>query len=337
MKVLVLYNYSDNEVVEKKDPSEKFVKECAFAVKEVLEDSKHQIKINPLKDNIQSLKSLIELLSNGDFNIVFNLCEGFGWDSSMEHNVAGIFELLKINFTGSNSVTLASCLNKGRTKEVLTFYGIKTPDFQVLSSPSEEIRGTLKPPFIIKPLMEDASIGIRDDSVIYESSLFKSRVSSFFEKYKEPALIEEYIDGREFNVAVLGNSQTEVLPISEIDFSGLPKGMNKVCTYESKWYKESIAYQKTPPVCPAEVDQKLEKKIKSVAAKAYRAMGCRDYARIDMRLSVDGTLYVIEVNPNPDLSTDAGFANIARAAGMSYKELISKILNLALIRYNGQS
>ena len=334
MKVFILYNYSDKNVAGEKDPSEKFVKECAFAVKDALDDSMRKIQTNPLKDNIKSLKSLIELLSNGKFDIVFNICEGFGWDSSMEHNVAGILELLKIKFTGSGSVTLASCLDKGRTKEVLTFHGIKTPGFGVLSSPSGEISSSLKLPLIIKPLMEDASIGIGDNSVIDNRSLFKSAVSSFFKKYKKPALVEEYIDGRELNVAVLGNSQLEVLPVSEIDFSGLPKGMNKVCTYESKWYKKSVAYRKTPPVCPAEIDKKLEKKIKDVAAKAYRAMNCRDYARIDMRLSHDGTLYVIEVNPNPDLSTDAGFANIARAAGLSYKELILKILNLALIRYN---
>jgi len=334
VKVLVLYNFSDKNETLEKDPSEESVKICASSVKEALEQSNYQVQINALMDNVKSLKSLINSLSDGNVDIVFNLCEGFGWDSSMEHNVAGILELLNIKFTGSDSFTLASCLNKGRTKEILSFHGIKTPNFQVMLSPSDKIKKSLKPPLIIKPLMEDASIGIKNDSVVYEFSELKRKIPAFFEKYKKPALIEEYIDGREFNVAILGNSELEVLPISEIDFSGLPQGMNKICTYESKWHSESIAYQKTPPICPARTDSKLEKEIKKISTEAYKAMGCRDYARVDMRLSTDGALYVLEVNPNPDLSTDAGFANIAKAANMSYKELISKIIKLALMRYD---
>lgn len=336
MNILVLYNYSDKEETLEKDSSEEAVKECAFSVKKALECFNHQVIMYMLMDTADSLKSMIELLTKGNIDIIFNLCEGFGWDSTMEHNIAGIFELLNIKFTGSGSFTLASCLNKGRTKEVLTFYGIRTPNFQTLFSPHDKIKEGLNLPFIIKPLMEDASIGIQNNSVIYEASDIEKTVSGFFQRFKKSALIEEYIDGREFNVAVIGNSELQALPVSEIDFSGLPKGMNRVCTYESKWNYESIEFKKTPPVCPAKIDSKLEEEIKNIAIKAYKAMECSDYGRVDMRLSNDGKLHVLEVNPNPDLSTDAGFSNIAKASGMSYEMLILEILKHALMRYKSQ-
>ena len=336
MNVLVLYNYSDKQETLEKDYSEEAVKECAFSVRKALECFNHQVIMFTLMDTTDSLKSMIELLAKGNIDIIFNLCEGFGWDSTMEHNIAGIFELLNIKFTGSGSFTLASCLNKGRTKEVLTFYGIRTPNFQTLFSPHNKIKKELTLPLIIKPLMEDASVGIRNNSVIYEASEIEKMVSLFFERYKKSALVEEYIDGREFNVAIMGNSELEVLPVSEIDFSGLPKEMNRICTYESKWDYESIAFRRTPPVCPAKIDSGLEEEIKEVAIKTYRAMECSDYARVDMRLSNDGKLYVLEANPNPDLSTDAGFSNIAKASGMSYETLILKILEIALMRYKSK-
>ena len=336
MNILILYNFSDKEETLEKDSSEEAVKECAFSVKKALEYFNHQVMMCMLMDTNDSLKSMIELLMRGNIDIIFNLCEGFGWDSTMEHNIAGIFELLNIKFTGSGSFALVSCLNKGRTKEVLTFYRIRTPNFQALFSPDDKIRDELNLPLIIKPLMEDASIGIRNNSVIYKAQDIEERVYSFFKKFKKPALVEEYIDGREFNVAIIGNSELQVLPVSEIDFSGLPEGMNKVCSYESKWNYESIEFKKTPPVCPARIDSKLEEEIKNTAIKAYKAMECSDYGRVDMRLSDDGRLYVLEVNPNPDLSVDAGFSNIAKASGMSYETLISKILELSLLRYKSQ-
>src|SRR3989304_10428726 len=333
MNILILYNFSDKEETLEKDSSEEAVKECAFSVKKALEYFNHKVTMCMLMDTNDSLKSMIELLMRGNIDIIFNLCEGFGWDSTMEHNIAGIFELLNIKFTGSGSFALVSCLNKGRTKEVLTFYRIRTPNFQALFSPDDKIRDELNLPLIIKPLMEDASIGIQNNSVIYKAADIEERVYSFFKKFKKPALVEEYIDGREFNVAIIGNSELQVLPVSEIDFSGLPEGMNRVCSYESKWNYESIEFKKTPPVCPAKIDSKLEEEIKNTAIKAYKAMECSDYGRVDMRLSDDGKLYVLEVNPNPDLSVDAGFSNIAKASGMSYETLISKILSLALLRY----
>src|SRR3990172_5528898 len=215
MNILILYNFSDKEETLEKDSSEEAVKECAFSVKKALEYFNHQVMMCMLMDTNDSLKSMIELLMRGNIDIIFNLCEGFGWDSTMEHHIAGIFELLNIKFTGTGSFALVSCLNKGRTKEILSYHGIKTPNFQSIYSNSRKIKESLRIPLIIKPLMEDASIGIKNDSVVYDISMLGNRVSSFLKKYKKPALVEEYIDGREFNVAVMGNSCLEVLPISE--------------------------------------------------------------------------------------------------------------------------
>ena len=200
MNILILYNFSDKEETLEKDSSEEAVKECAFSVKKALEYFNHQVMMCMLMDTNDSLKSMIELLMRGNIDIIFNLCEGFGWDSTMEHNIAGIFELLNIKFTGSGSFALVSCLNKGRTKEVLTFYRIRTPNFQALFSPDDKIRDELNLPLIIKPLMEDASIGIRNNSVIYKAQDIEERVYSFFKKFKKPFYLITFKSSQLFNI-----------------------------------------------------------------------------------------------------------------------------------------
>jgi D-alanine-D-alanine ligase len=152
--------------------------------------------------------------------------------------------------------------------------------------------------------------------------------------YKQDIIAEEYIEGRELNVAVLGNS---ILPVSEIDFTGLPENFPKIVTYDGKWIAESIYYENTKPKCPADLDKKLKKKVETIALHAFEALGCRDYARIDLRISKSGKPYVIEVNPNPDISEDSGFARAASAKGISYPELLFTIANYALKRKKNDS
>ncbi|MCK7516324.1 MAG: ATP-grasp domain-containing protein [Ignavibacteriales bacterium] len=175
-------------------------------------------------------------------------------------------------------------------------------------------------------------MGISENSVVNSYGEFKKHFTFLTETYNKSLIVEEYIVGRELNCAVLGDKP---LPISEIDFTGLPEGLPKIVTYDGKWIEGSTYYNFTKPVCPANIDPEIKKKVEELAIKAYKALGCRDYARVDVRVSNDGTPYVIEINPNPDVSSDSGFARAAAASGKSYGELLFTITNFALQRkYN---
>jgi D-alanine-D-alanine ligase len=262
---------------------------------------------------------------------IFNFVESIEGVASYEYCIAGIFELLGYQFTGNTPITLGNCLNKERAKNILRSFGIQTPKSQIIK-PTDKILKTsfnLKFPVILKLLTEDASIGISELSVVNDYSELTKQLRFLFETYKQDVIAEEYIEGRELNIAILGD---QILPISEITFDGLPDNLPKIITYDSKWIEDSVYYQHTIPSCPANIEKSARKNIEAVAIEAYRAMNCRDYARVDIRLSNDGSPYVIEVNPNPDISTDSGFARAALAAGISYGELLYTIANFALTR-----
>ncbi|MBI4534851.1 MAG: ATP-grasp domain-containing protein [Ignavibacteriae bacterium] len=250
-----------------------------------------------------------------------------------EMNVAGIYELLKIPYTGASSITLGTALNKPRVKEILGFHGIRTPNFQVFhASDRIVLKEGLDFPLIVKPSREDASVGIDDRSVVYNLIELRRRVRYIFQEFEQPALVEQYIDGREFNVGILGNKKPVVLPISEIDFSGLTDDMHKIVSYDAKWMHGTIAYDGTKGVCPAKIPSEQESMLKDIALQCYRIIGCRDYARVDFRLTTDGVPYVLEVNPNPDISDDAGFARSARVHGLAFHQIVGKIVEIALER-----
>ena len=241
--------------------------------------------------------------------------------------------LPRSSYTGAPAFVLGSCLNKARTKEILAFHGIKTARFAIVKNIGElqEDLG-LKYPLIVKPSREDASTGIDNGSVVEDLAALKKKVRGIFSEYDQPALIEEYINGRELNVAIVGNKRPIVFPISEIDFSGLPANYPKIVTYNAKWMQGTIEYTGTVGVCPAPIPAELEKKVKEIALKCYKAMGLRDYGRVDLRIDKNLVPYVLEVNPNPDLSDDAGFARSARTYGMSFEDTVAKIVEYALER-----
>jgi D-alanine-D-alanine ligase len=180
--------------------------------------------------------------------------------------------------------------------------------------------------------VEDASAGINEKSVVYDRKELEERVEYIIKMFKQPALVEEFIDGREVNVAILGNNPPVVLPISEIDFSHLPSHLPKIVSYEAKWIPNTDYYEKTIPICPAPLEPELERKIKDIALSCYKIMGCRDYARVDMRIDKEGNPYVLEVNPNPDLSRNAGFMRSASVYGLTPEETIVKIAEIAIER-----
>jgi D-alanine-D-alanine ligase len=266
---------------------------------------------------------------------IFNFVESIDGVSSYEYCLAGLFEMLGFDFTGNLPASLGNCLNKAKAKIILRSFGINTPDSIIIKiGQSDRFNSdnfALKFPVILKLLNEDASIGISELSVVNDYDSLNKHISFLKSTYSQDILAEEYIDGRELNIAVLGN---KVLPISEIKFDGLPKGLPQIVTYDGKWIADSIYYENTKPSCPAQLNPELRVKIEETALLAFNAMDCRDYARVDMRLNRMNIPYVIEVNPNPDISMDSGFARAAAAAGMSYSDLLFTITGFALKRKN---
>jgi D-alanine-D-alanine ligase len=310
--------------------------------------------INKIKNHLKKYFSTVEALSV-DSNVerivskinkfspdaIFNFVESVEGVSSFEYCTAGLFELLGFEYTGNTPFCLGNCLNKERTKNILRSFGIRTPKSFIFHVSERNYKNgiltrkfNLKFPVILKLLNEDASIGISEFSVVNNSEELKKQFGFLSETYKQDIIAEEYIDGREFNVAVLGDT---ILPVSEIDFTGLPENFPKIVTYDGKWIAESIYYDNTKPVCPAVLDKKLKKKITEVALEAFNALSCRDYARVDIRVDKSGKPYVIEVNPNPDISEDSGFARAAAAKGINYPELLFTIANFAMNRRKNDS
>ncbi len=294
--------------------------------------SKRYLDVKTLAVN-SDIKTFINKISYYSPDVIVNFVESVEGNSNFECYIAGLYDLLGIPYTGNNSLSLGNCLNKVRTKQILKSHKIKTPKYFIAHvnyyPTPKDLK--LKFPVITKLAREDASIGISEFSVINDHKKLIEQLKYLFYNYNQEVLIEEYIEGRELNVAILGD---EILPISEICFEGLPDYLPRIITYEAKWLPESIYYKNTIPICPAELDIKTKARIETIAKRAFEALECRDYARIDIRLNKDNIPYVIEVNPNPDISPDAGFIRSAAAAGISYEEVLYRITNFALQRQN---
>src|SRR3989304_6872721 len=276
-----------------------------------------------IKDDILSL---LKDIKKNKPDIVFNFVEIYKEDSRNEMNIVGLLELLRMPFTGAPPMALANCQSKIFTKRLLNAIGIKTPRFKILKKLPKSFRHSLKYPLIVKPAYEDASVGIENESIVENVEKLKERTDYIIKYFTQPALVEEFIEGRELNVAVLGDLEPAALPISEIDFSTMPDHLHNIVSYQAKWDPKHESYHKTIPVCPAPLPLNLERKAKELAFKAFRVMGCRDYARIDMRLSKDNKLYVLEVNPNPDITDGAGFMRSAERDGMTYTQALKQIV-----------
>src|SRR3989338_2987719 len=297
------------------------------SVKKALLKNNHKVKTltvdKKILSNISKLKSC---------DIVFNLAdEGFYENvPSQEPYFPAFLDTNEIKYTGSNYLTLGISNNKALTKNLLLGSRIPTPKFQIISHHKERRNTKLCFPLIVKPLCEDGSVGIRNDSVVRNTPQLKNRIKFVLSTYQQPALVEEYIEGREFNVAILGNEKPEVLEISEIIFD-LPKNFNKIVSYNAKLLSRSKEYKGTTPKCPAVVSKRLRKKIIEISLNVYNTLNIQDYGRIDLRVNKNN-VFVIEANPNPDISENGGLANIARKSGMRYEQLIQKILQYAVER-----
>jgi len=267
-------------------------------------------------------------LKNLNTDLVFNLFEGFCGSPETEAVLPEIISKMGIPCTGCPASALKLGLDKAKMKVILKAAGIKTPDFQLLN-PETINWFRLGYPCIVKPRCEDASHGLSSGSVVNDYASLERQIGLVSNGYSGGALVEEFIDGREFNATILGDSECCVLPVSEIIYS-LPSGMPRILTFAAKWEPDSPYFEGTKVVCPAEVEAEERERIAETAVAAFQILDGQGYARVDMRMDREGQVNVIEVNPNPDISPSSGAVRQAKAAGMTYTQFIEKIIQLAL-------
>jgi len=278
-------------------------------------------------------QSLIAL-ARADADVFFNLTESYAGDDTKDMNIAAYLDLLDKPYTGAGPHALYLAQDKALAKKIFAFHGIRTPFFATSYKGKVDHAHDVSFPLIVKPCSEDGSIGIDMGSVVESIKDLMERIHYIHEEFDSPALIEEYIEGREIYAAVLGNENPEVLPMVELDLSKLPEGTPKIAGKEVKWDKETEHYRVTKSAPAEDLDEKTAEKLSETALAAYQALKLRDYGRIDMRLTPNGEVYVIEANPNPWLSSGAEFHMAARKAGRTYTQLIGEIIDLARSRYS---
>ena len=266
--------------------------------------------------------------------VVFNLCESIRGDNRFEGLLPLLLDLEGISYTGSGAFPLSLALRKDKTKEVLRARGVPTPAAELLDHPDTS-RVTLDFPLIVKPVREDASVGICSASVVRDRQALDDRVKYVLAHYRQPVLVEQYIEGREIYVSLLERpgDRPQIFPFFEIDFSDMPSDRPRIVSFEGKWVEDSVEYRGTRPVRCEGLSPALRTRVAETALAAFEAIGLRDYARMDVRLAPDGVPYVIDVNPNCDLSDLAGgFSKAARAGGLSYEDVVLRLVELALSR-----
>jgi D-alanine-D-alanine ligase len=285
---------------------------------------------------VEADERVFERLRSQRPDIVFNIAEGL-YGVSREAQIPAMMELLQIPYTGSDPLTLAVCLDKSRAKEILAYHHIPTARFSVVSRVSEIPKVALPFPLMVKPLHEGSSKGIYNSSLVSNTDELAREITTVLETYNEPALVEEYLEGREFTVAMLGNGDhVNVLPIIEIKFDSLPKHVAPIYSYEAKWIWDTIDQPLDIYDCPAKLPERLQIQIETICRKAYSILRCRDWCRIDIRLDHAGTPHILELNPLPGIlpnpNDNSCFPKAARTAGISYQQLIQTVLALAAHR-----
>jgi D-alanine-D-alanine ligase len=261
--------------------------------------------------------------------VIFNWCEGLDGEPNNYEAVPPILEGLGFAYTGSSAWSLAMTQRKGETKQLLLENKIPTPVSKIYDR--AVLNGWRRYPAMVKPANEHCSFGITRDSVVDNAQQLKDRVQYVLDTWKGPALAEDFIDGMEFNISVWGNHNPTVLPLAAIDYAVFDDYHDRLCSFDAKWNPESEAYRLTGVICPAPVDPVLKRRIERTAVRAYQALRLRDYGRIDMRVR-NGVPYVLDVNANPDVTMEAGFARSARVAGFDYGRMAARILTLAAER-----
>jgi D-alanine-D-alanine ligase len=338
VKVTILYNtfegyeeYPGANIeasLEKKGKKRKKKKTDIEAITDALSDLKHEPSILAIDGRPQTLTQVAR--STADLH--FNLVESYAGDDSKEMHFAAFLDLVEKRYTGAGPQGSFLAMDKSIAKQIVRYYDLYTPYSALIDKGRVEHAQDIQFPVIVKPAAEDASKGIDASSVVRTIKELFERIAYVHEEFDSPALLEEYIEGREIYAAVLGNERAEALPLVELDLSKLPEGMPRIAGYEVKFDVTTEAYKTTRSAPARNLDEDLTATIQQTALTAFRALKLRDYGRIDLRLTDAGKVYVIEANPNPWLDPTAEFAMAAKEGGRSYTEMIGEIVELAMGR-----
>jgi D-alanine-D-alanine ligase len=343
LKVTILYDLWEEEPAEvqeeapvprkrkgQKKRKKRPVKHDREEIFEALEKLGHEPSYYVLDGRLQSLLGLAKCGAD----LIFNLTESYAGDDTKEMHVTAFLDMLEIPYTGAGPHAHILAQDKSIAKKMFAFYGIQSPYFATSYRGAIDHAHDIAFPLIVKPTSEDGSIGIGADAVVNSVKELMERVSYIQTEFDSPALIEEYIEGREIYAAILGSYESaHGLPLVELDLSKLPKGVPRIASQDVKFERETEAYKLTKSAIAEDLDEETEARLTETAVKAYRAVKLRDYGRIDMRLSSKGEVYVIEANPNPWLSSGQEFAMAARKSGLSYTQMIGEIVELAMARH----
>ncbi len=303
-------------------------RQAAAALKEA---GWHKTALLPIADNLQEACRRLSRLKP---LALVNLCEGFRGQPQLEAQMAGLWELLNFPYTGNRARALQLCQNKYQTKLLLSSIGVRVPKAW-LATTENDIPQTVPWPLIVKPVAEDGGIGIYARSVVHDRSDLAAQIRRITRRYAQPALVEQYIEGREFNVAVIERPELAVLPVTEILFKNLKSGLPHLVGFQAKWQEQHFYYRKTVPQCPADLAPRLTAELQQAALRAWTIAGLRGYARFDVRLDQRGRFWFLEINPNPDTSRGAGLARALEAADIAYAGFWAAQIEVALRRAKG--
>jgi D-alanine-D-alanine ligase len=322
----ILYNQHSQEDDYYYIEADEAVIEEVNAIKKALTELGYNYFLIPFRKKYA--KRVFNKILKHDWYCLVNLCESVDGKNLDQMQIPAFLDILRIPYTGSGPYSIALTTDKAATKGVLAACGLPVPKYRIISE-INEIPKKLDFPVIVKPQFEDASVGIDRFSVVYNYKGLLKKAAELFKRVHQPLILEEYIDGREINVAIYEDDDVYALPLSEIIFEDFPKNFPRIVTYKAKWDKESWEEKQTRGVCPAELDRKVEKRIKEIAITAFNACKCRDYARVDIRLNESNEPFIIEVNANPDISPDAGFMRSWTSTGKTYIEFVEFIIEKA--------
>jgi D-alanine-D-alanine ligase len=335
LKIVVLYDRMLVDEAEESSSGDKAPvtrtldkKEVEEEVAEALVKLGHEAVMHELDGSQKSLFAL----ARTDCDLVFNLVESFGDDDTADFKIAAFLELIGKKYTGAGTNGLLLAQDKAVAKKIFAFHGIHTPTFAKCYRGRLDFSHDLQFPVIVKPAREDGSIGIEFSAVVNSIRELMERMDWLHANFDSPVLIEEYIEGREMYVGVLGNDNAAALPVVELDLSKLPEGTPRIAAAEVKWGKGTKAYRDTKSAIATDLSEETVQLLQQTAVAAYQALELRDYGRVDMRLQSDGRVHVIEVNPNPWLSSRAEFAMAARKSGRTYTQLVGELIELAVAR-----
>lgn len=332
MKIAVVFDtphpdWGDEDY--RREMSEGKVEEAEYDVARALIQNDHEVRFVGIVDDV---RPLIDQLVEFDPQLVFNCCEAFRGSSQYEYAVAAVLEMHGWRHTGCTPTGLLVARNKSMSKKILKHHGIRVPEFATFHPGDSFLRpSTLRFPLIVKPLLEDASVGIAQSSVVSEDESLAERVGFIHEKFRQAAIAEELIEGRELYAGLIGNNTLELLPVVELHFGKLSTTERRIATYKAKWDEE---YRDRHHIRSgfARLSEGLRGKIRDACELAFHALWLQDYGRIDLRVTHDHEVYVLEANPNPFIASGHEFANAAEKAGMSYPKFIQRLVDEALRR-----